>query len=283
MRKILFLVIFTFSLVFITGCKKVEVTNLWNENSIKIDGNGSDWKNVPLLMADDFNGALASMNDAENQYLILKINNQRIARRIQRMGLTIWFNSNGKKKKDFGIRYTGSELLVRSFRQQRNFEEQMRTSSRFETMREKMRDSLPEPGMLAVIQKGKISMQPETNPWGLSAASAENEGVYCYEFKIPLQFDKSVTDDQTTGVSDKIKVCLEIGGINDEMRDQMKQQMGGTRGSRSGGMRGGRGGMGGGMKGGGMRGSGSRMPGGEGFEKQEVWLDVVLAKKTNQN
>jgi len=49
--------------------------------------------------------------------------------------------------------------------------------------------------------------------------------------------------------------------------------MGGRRGGGRGGMGGGRGGMGGGMPGGG------RMPSGEGFEKQEVWLDVVLAKE----
>jgi hypothetical protein len=155
-------------------------------------------------------------------------------------------------------------------------------------MMEKMKAHLPDPGMIGVIQNGNLSIEPEKNPWGPSAASAENEGVYCYEFKIPLQFDKSVTENQTTSASDNFKVCLEIGGINDEMRNQMREQKGGTRGSggggRGGGMGGGRGGMGGGrgggMKGGGGRGGGgSRMSGGEGLEKQEVWLDVILAKE----
>jgi len=223
-------------------------------------------------MADDLNGALASMNDAENQYLILKLSDQRIARRIQRMGLTIWINSNGKKKKN-GIRYTGSELLAQSLRHQKDFENQMQRYSQFEKMRKMMKENLPEPGMVGVIQNGNLTMEPEKNPWGPSAASAENDGVYCYEFKIPLQFDKSVTDEQTAAKGDKIKVCLEIGGIDDEMRKQMKEQMGGRRGGGRGGMGGGRGGMGGGMPGGG------RMPSGEGFEKQEVWLDVVLAKE----
>ena len=286
MIKILSLSILAFCFIFITGCKKTEITNLWNENSIKIDGDDADWENAPLTISEDINAAFGTANDEKNLYLMLRFSDYRMVRRIQRIGLTVWINSEGKKKKKFGIRYTGSELLAQSLRPQGEFENQMQRSSQFDKMREMMKAHLPGPGMVGVIQNGNVTMEPEKNPWGPSAASAENEGVYCYEFKIPLQFDKSVTDDQVAIAGDKIKVCLEIGGITDEMRNQMKEQMGGMRGGgggRSGGMEGGRGGMSGGMKGGGMRDGGGRMPGREGFEKQEVWLDVILAKETDQN
>ncbi len=288
MKKILFLLLIVFGMTLIVGCKKRQITSQWKPENLKIDGNGSDWEGIPLAMSEKLNGVMGVVNDAENQYIILKLSDQRMVRRIQMMGLTVWINSKSKKKKEFGIRYTGSELLARSLRPQRDFENQMQRSSQFDKMREKMKAHLPGPGMVGIIQNGNVSMEPEKNPWGPSAASAENEGVYCYEFKIPLQFDKSVTDDQTDVVGDNIKVCLEIGGMTDEMRNQMKEQMGGMRGGgggRSGGMGGGRGGMGGGrgggMKGGGMRGGGSRMPGGGELEKQEIWLDVILAKETN--
>ena len=283
MKKITYLLIILLSMTLIVGCKQKILTSQWKPENLKVDGNGSDWEKIPLAMSDKINGLMGAVNDAENQYIIFKISDQRMARRIQTIGLTVWINTNGKKKKEFGIRYTGSEALGLSLRSQRDFNNPARENSRMPKMREMMSAHLPGPGMLGVIQNERVVMEPEKNPWGPSAASAENEGVYCYEFKIPLQFDKSVTDDQTTNVSDKIKVCLEIGGINDEVRNKMKEQMsgnrgGGGRGGRSGGMGGGRGGMGGGMKGGGTRGGG-QIPGGDGLEKQEVWLDVILAKE----
>lgn len=279
MKKISFLLLIVFGITLIVGCKKTQITSQWKPKSLKVDGNGSDWEGIPLTMSDKINGVMGVVNDSENQYIILKLSDQRMARRIQMMGLTVWINSNGKKNKEFGIRYTGSESLAQSSRSQRNFEDQKQRSSKFDKMMEKMKAHLPDPGMIGVIQNGNLTMEPEKNTWGPSAASAENEGVYCYEFKIPLQFDKSVTENQTTSVGDNIKVCLEIGGINDEGRNQMREQMGGTRGSGGGGRGGGRGGMGGGMKGGGARGGGGRMSGGEGVEKLEVWLDVILAEE----
>jgi len=261
----------------IVGCKKMQITSQWKPESLKVDGNGSDWGEIPLMLSEKLNGIMGAANDAENQYLIFKFSDQRLARRIQRMGLTVWINTFGKKNKEFGIRYTGSEVLTSSLRSQRGLENQREKFSQFDKMKKMKNENLPKPGMVGVIQNGKVSMEPEKNPWGPTAASAENEGVYCYEFKIPLQFDKSITDDQVEIANDKIKVCLEIGGITDEMRNQMKGQMSGKRGGggRSGGMRGG------GMRSGGRSSgrSGTRMPGGEGFEKKEIWLDVVLAEK----
>jgi hypothetical protein len=280
MKKISFLLLIVLSTTLLVGCKKKEIVSQWKPENLKIDGKSSDWEEIPLTMSDKIRGAMAVVNDAENQYIILKLSDQRMARKIQRMGLTVWINSEGKKKKEFGIRYTGSQALATVLQPQMEFNDQNRESARFAKMGEMMSAHLPGPGMIGIIQNENVTMEPEKNPWGPSAASAENQGIYCYEFKIPLQFDKSVTDEQTTSVNDKIKVCLEVGGMTDEMKSKMKEQMGSMRGSggRSGGMGGGRGGMGGGMRGGGKRGGGDRMPGAEGFEEQEVWLDIVLAK-----
>jgi uncharacterized membrane protein YgcG len=286
MKKISLLLLIVFGITLAVGCKNMKITSQWKPENLKVDGNGSDWEAIPLAMSDKINGVMGIVNDVENQYIILKLSDQRMVRRIQMMGLTIWINSNGKKKKEFGIRYTGSELLAQSLRPQRDFENQTQRSTQFDKMREKMKAHLPGPGMIGIIQNKNVSIEPEKNPWGPSAASAENKGVYCYEFKIPLQFDKSVTDEQIVDLADKIKVCLEIGGISDEVRNEMQEQMDGKRGSgrggRGSGMGRGSGGMGGGrgggMKGGGARGGGGRMTSGEGLEKQEIWLDVVLTK-----
>lgn len=276
MKRIAVLLLILFLAASFTSCKKNELVNQWKPENLAVDGDDADWENVQLFMVENFEGAFATVNDTEDQYVILKLNDQRTANKIQLMGLTVWINSDGKKKKSYGVRYTGSDSLVKGFHPPLDFENQMEQFPRLKKMKEIKKAHLPEPGMLGIIQNGEVSMQPEKNPWGPAAASAEKEGVYCYEFKIPLLFDRSVTDEQPEKLPKKIKLCLEIGGLTDEMRKQMQEDMpAGGRGGMGGGMRGG------GMRGGGMRGGGhggGRTSGNQGQQTQEIWLDVVLAQ-----
>ena len=103
MKKILFLLLIVLGTTLLIGCKKKQITSQWKPENLKVDGNVFDWEGIPLTMSDKLSSAMGVVNDVENQYIILKLSDQRMARKIQRMGLTVWINSEGKKKKEFGL------------------------------------------------------------------------------------------------------------------------------------------------------------------------------------
>ncbi len=270
MRKLNFFTVVFLILINVSGCKNQELMNRWKPDELKVDGLDDDWQSVPLFMDEDMNIAFGSVNDAENEYLIIKIGDVQLVRRIRRMGLTVWISRKGNKEKRFGVRYVGSESLARSLKQNMNFNGQKNSLPR--TLNFK-RNDLPQLGMIGILHDGRFRAEPENNPWGPSAASKEVNGLFCFEFKIPLQFSMSVTGDSEEELPDKIKIGIEIGGITAEMREAMRDKREGMRGmggGRGGGM-GGRGGMG--KSGAGM---GSDM---SGLEGKEFWFDIKLAQK----
>ena len=129
----------------------------------------------------------------------------------------------------------------------------------------------------------------------IEAKAGLNNGIFCYEFKIPLK-NKNTSDKFVMNYKSgkNIKIGFEIAGISEEEKAQimskMKEKMSqrGSKGDRGGsGMSGGRGGgmsggRGGGRGGGGMGGK----PGGSSqndmmkqFESQEFWATVKLAEE----
>jgi hypothetical protein len=86
MKKISFLLLIVFGMTLIVGCKKIQIASQWKPESLKVDGNDSDWEKIPLAMSDKINGVMGVVNDAENQYIILKLSDKRLARRIRTMG-----------------------------------------------------------------------------------------------------------------------------------------------------------------------------------------------------
>ena len=128
-----------------------------------------------------------------------------------------------------------------------------------------------------IIQDDEKTERNEFSFDGPAAGSTYQNGVFCYEFRLPIPI--------STEMDKKLKLGLELGGMSDEDRRAMRQERGGMRGEggRPGGMGGRPGGMGGrpgGMGGrpGSMR-DGDRLSGGIGFEKQEIWFSVLLAQK----
>ena len=282
MRKSIFLLFLVLGSSILVGCKGNKIRNQWVDQEIDIDGKFSDWAGINQNILEDQNIVVGMANDENNLYLMFRGNDERMARRIGMMGVTVWLNKEGKKKKDFGILYTGSTDLHVSYRPEvrPSDSRNQQMDNRMQQMMEKRRENLPKPGMIMIIQGEDKSERNEYALEGPAAGSAYENGVFCYEFKLPIPINI-----ESGG---EIKLGLELGGMSDEDRKAMMQEMGGMRGAggRSGGGMGGRtgGGMGG-RRGGGMGGRPGGMQGGQGpaggsgLEKQEMWFTVVLADK----
>jgi len=250
-----------------------EFSSGWAEATITIDGHMDDWKGLPTKLFTDANAALSVGNDQDYLYVLFRTVDHRWARTIMMSGLKLYFNSRGKEKKDFWIKFTGGPT-----------KEQLNAISGMSDDRPP--DSRPrgidrdgpmiagqEPRLSCFIKNRIIEKPiPADGGEGPAAAFDTSLGFFTYEFRIPL--DTSVVRYYGIGAEagQEIAIGAEWGGM-----DEMKRQMPG--GEHGGGMGGGRmGGRGGGMGGGkGGRGGGPGMSRPEKPQKKEIWLKTRLA------
>lgn len=245
-------------LIFFSGCNSKKLENHWIKQPVEVDGDFSDWEGIELQFSDDIDAGIASQNDAENFYLMFRFTDIQLLRKIQMMGITIWLNAEDKKDKVLGIQYTGSvDLHVMN---RPDFDQSDRMQERIPRFRENM----PGPGKIIIINNENRNEIVENNPVGPAAGSKSINGIYCYEFKIPLP--------TIVNLGDIVKLGIELGGMKmDDMLKRGGEMRPGAGMERPGGMGGGGRGRGG-MRGGPPMGERSTRMG-----PKEIWLDVLLA------
>jgi len=276
---------------------------------IVLDGDPTDWEGVPITYLENSLHVSAIAHDDNHLYLMYRFADQGLARQLLMRGVTLWINGDGKtknKKEEFAVRYPGSEQIAEQFEDEDPGEERYRAET--EGSETSGRGGPPPslaslrqvPGQLTVIRMGMKETGNESDPDGPTAASAFNEGVFCYELKIPFADIGGKIADASPSKKRQVAIGVQIGGMTqaemETLQAAMKEKMGsmgGTGGRGSGGMGGGPpsgmggggiGGMGGGMSGmGGMGGGrgGGGMGGGGGdmrnrMDPETEWLSVTL-------
>ncbi|MGE5359700.1 MAG: hypothetical protein ACM3NQ_11845 [Bacteroidales bacterium] len=253
------------------GSRKADLTSTWRAgDTIAIDGVNQEWQGK-LTPIKDTPVSMAFYNDGEFLYLCLTTSDQATRTAIKRQGLTVWFDSEGGKKKDFGVEYPlglpGMTVVERSG--------EMGEPS----IRDRPLDADTE--RLAILGPGKSdreTMGVEEAP-GIQAKLGDENGVLVYEMKVPLR----KADGVRYAIGATPDAIIGIGLETPEFQHpQSRTGMSGGDGGEGG--RGGRGGWGGmgGMPGGmGGRGGYGR-PGGEGGRGQmpkplKQWATVLLA------
>jgi hypothetical protein len=103
MKKGLWL-LFLVGVVHLGGCKNVEVSSLWLDRPIDIDGSDAEWENAKMYI-EEANLSLGLFNDAEYLYVSLVTADRNVERQIMGQGLTVWFDAKGGKNKTFGVHF----------------------------------------------------------------------------------------------------------------------------------------------------------------------------------
>lgn len=281
MRKQFYFITVISLFLIIFSCKTKQIETQWTDKPITIDGDYSDWEGVPLEYFEDQNIILGAVNDNENLYIMFRFSDYNMAKRIQRMGITLWLDKEGEKNKDYGIRYTGGTELLKVEPPQVNTnpentsQKQNRRTAMIENLRQKLH--LPITGNIIIITGEQEEEKSENQFQGPSAGSTYKDGLFAYEFRLPIPI--------SVKPGEKISLCVELGGLDQSDIDKMQGQKmnSGESSSMSGtGMGGGRGGgMGGGK--GGRKGMRSSNQGFQNMEKQNVWINLILAENKNSN
>lgn len=256
-------------LILATGCNVQEVPSHWSTQPVQVDGKTTDWSNKPMTFFQDEGVALGLSNDAENLCILFRFQDPKWARTIRMTGLTLWLDVNGKKGKNFMIRYKGGPSLARMRAAGEGGDLDHIPPELNECL---MRQEGSSEDRFTCFVKDRIIEKsiPTDGSQGPAASYDTSLGFYSYEFSVPLQ----ESEVRYYGIGAQPGQTISIGAVWGNMSNLRGKGKGRS------GMNGGRGGMGGGPPDRGRMGGGRGSKGGGRMqppEKQEVWVKTQLA------
>ncbi|HOP06955.1 MAG TPA: hypothetical protein PLF13_06655 [candidate division Zixibacteria bacterium] len=254
---------------------------LWAPTKIKIDGNTSDWSDVPMTYYKDEEVSVGMTNDSNRLYILVRTGKQEVAGFMSMSGLNVYLNGQGKKKKDFKLCVKGGMRPQMMGGPNEGFRG---------GMDRKVDDRGSAKMQFTCYIKDRVEEKeiPVDGGEGPAVAIDTSHGLIAYEFSIPIK-EADVRDYGLGGtLGDKFAVGLMWGDVEQGSGPGGGGPGGGSGGGMGGGPPGGGsgGGMGGGPPGGGSGGGMGGGPGGGGPgggggrempEKQELWLKAKLA------
>lgn len=261
-----FIVILVFGTI-IAGCGTTELASRWNEKSIRVDADLSDWADSTVFV-EEKNIRVGITNDDDFLYVALFATDTELARGIFVRGLTLWFDPNGGERKTLGLRYPmgmmerGMDVLPRGRRNDPDFDQD--SSGRF---------SMPMVREFEFLGPEERDRQRvgTLDGKGVEVELRSSREGFMYEAKIPLRYSLEHPYALETRAGETIGFGVELGS-------GFQGRPGGA-GMGVPGSDGGRGRPGGGR--GGVRGGGRMPPGGPAgggrVEPIDFWFSVQLA------
>jgi hypothetical protein len=170
----------------VAACDSGKTSGSWTKRPINIDGDLSDWEEIPTTYFEQLESDIAASNDSSFLYVMFRIKNRFRARMIRFGGVTIWIDTMGGSEKVFGLRFNGSPDTDFQPPPDRAPENEERAARREEHMQQFMDEN---PVVLTLIDE--TSETPERivdidGADGPAAACDFWRDYAVYEFKIPL-------------------------------------------------------------------------------------------------
>jgi len=241
--------------IFALGCGgSMQLSSQWTDSNVTVDGKYDEWRGATTYV-EDKNLSLGFFHDEQYLYVSMRSNSRELQTQFMALGFTLWFDPQGGKDKEFGIKFPvgmlGSGLMLRAGGGRPDPE----------SLREQFRESLTELELFLPGEKEPRRLARE-NATGIEVSLGDMQDPLTYEIKVPLH--ASERHPYVIGVQDGkvVGVGFETGEID---RDALREQMGNRHGRF-----GGRGGFAGR---GGMRGRPERP------EALELWAAVTLEEQ----
>jgi hypothetical protein len=207
----------------------------WASEPIIVDGDASDWMNALIVLQEHEGTAFGITNDSNNIYLIVRSRDDKWVRTVRMGGLTLWFNGDGKHKY-WAVKYYGgpsADQMAASMPTERSGSGGAPDDDRINRMADMLSRN---ENRLTVVDKYReieedISVSGSAGP---SAAYSFSDGLYNYEFSIPLDYTDSLHGPRGLALGENISICAEWGEMqNGERRERPAMSLSGM--GRSGG------------------------------------------------
>ncbi len=252
-----------FTLV-LAGCAGVSVIQSERAPSpLFIDGELNDWTGS-LMPVENNPIRMGVRHDDQFVYVSFQTIDETVLRQIMMGGLTVWFNSDGAKTREMGIRYPLGRSAMAPIRI-----DPQNPPSRAEQQPRLLHE-------LEIVDKdGKGTRHSVDGVPGISARAYLEFGLFSYELQIPIYTTEAMNIAIDPGSDGVFGLGFETGAIDVNQIAGARQATGGAAvGGGRGGRRGGRGGRGS-RRGGGI---GARGGGGYGgLDPVEFWSRISLA------
>lgn len=190
----------------------------WLSSPVNIDGSLEDWGEIELYLDKKVQTECALRNNNETLFILFVLKDRKYFSSIQSTGLTIWFNTEGTKKKNYGVNFLSKMISAADYIA--DLEQQKGPLSE-----EEKKKILENPSYVfhqaELIDKNKEapSQQERSVEAGKSVFRIGNQkGMMVYEFAIPL----SLFPDSAR--SNILKVGFEWGGMTDVLRKRMRDR-----------------------------------------------------------
>jgi len=192
---------------------------------VNIDGSPKDWGEIEPYFDKKVKTECAFRNNGETLFILFVLKDRKYLSSIQSSGLTIWFNTEGKKKKNYGI----------------NFIKKMVSAADYVAYLEKQQGPLSEADKNKILanpsyifyqadvqsKKKKNATQPAEEgevKEAIFRSQRQGRGLG-YEFAIPLQRLSESVPGVGAEPGDVIKVGFEWGGMTEELRTRQLQRI----------------------------------------------------------
>jgi hypothetical protein len=271
--KEILLLILVLTISFLGFSKEKELKSHWVSSPVRIDGSTNDWAENDLAGWKKGKVDYAFKNDAENLYVLFMFRDPKYLSSISATGLTVWFNSEGKKKKYYGIKFMQKRISADAL------------ISRLEKEKgplpeEEKKEILNNPSYLIndteIINKksksrSQSSESSEIKPAVFRVMKQQKSLVFEFAFNLKRMMEQVPGSGIEPGK--KVKVGFEWGGMTKEMETEVKRRSAALERTRSSG--------GDEVDNRASAGAGSSVPMGllSGPKKYSFWVDVQLAQK----
>jgi len=237
-RRLAWSFILFFLTIFFIACDHFQLSSIWRDREVAIDGKHDDWLNALMYFEEEYI-SLGLLNDESFLYICMIVENPMIRSQIMRQGLTLWFDPAGGKKRIFGIKFpVGMPDEVMQMRRTQEGDAPMKPR-RGEPDPERVRQ-IPMRQMteLEILGPGKDESirLPIEEAKGININLSASSGTLVYELKIPLSQDEQNPYAIGAQAGSSIGLRLETPKIN---RSNMRRGMGGVPGGGMGRMPGG--------------------------------------------
>ena len=218
LAKVLLLIFMTLIISLVGISKKKIIDSNWTDSPLKIDGFDKDWADSAFNFEKKFQVDYAFKNDAEYLYVLFKFKDLKYLSSIQTTGMTMWFNTEGKDKKHYGLKFTRKEVSVDEYIAL--LEQKQGKISEEEKNELYSNASYFISDIKIINKKSKSPSQGSENadrkPAKYNVKVQDNEVIY--EFTIPLDRKTDLVPGIGTEPGKIIKVRFEWGGLTSEMR-----------------------------------------------------------------
>jgi hypothetical protein len=213
---LLFLFILNFSLL--SFSKKEIIVSKWVDFPLTIDGSNKEWNVDVLNFEKKVDVNYAFRNDAENLYVLFIFNDPKYLSSIGATGITFWFNTEGKKKKNYGLtcfkKQVSADVFISILEQQRGALSEEEKNH----IRANPRYFLHS---IKVVGKKSASISAQADSEEANVAlfrSLRQEKTVMYEFAVPLKRLTGQVQGIGTEPGQIVKIGFEWGGLTEEMK-----------------------------------------------------------------